>query len=57
MGTHQYASRSSSAIGRSILERLGGNKVDPEAILEAAVRQMPQVPGFPSLRMLIHYLL
>ncbi|EYB90524.1 hypothetical protein Y032_0219g2479 [Ancylostoma ceylanicum] len=42
-------SQSNASIGRSILQRLVGNNVDPEAIFSAALRQMPQVPGFPSI--------
>ncbi|WKX92879.1 hypothetical protein Q1695_010704 [Nippostrongylus brasiliensis] len=43
-------SHSSASIGRTILQRLIGNNVDPETIFGAALRQMPQVPGFPSIR-------
>ncbi|KAK6054546.1 hypothetical protein COOONC_07949 [Cooperia oncophora] len=42
-------SQSNATIGRTILQRLVGNNVDPEAIFSAALRQMPQVPGFPSI--------
>ncbi|KJH49197.1 RNB-like protein [Dictyocaulus viviparus] len=42
-------SQSSSSVGQTILHRLIGNNVDPEAIFTAALRQMPQVPGFPSV--------
>uniref|UniRef100_A0A7I4Y1S2 Ribonuclease II R domain containing protein n=1 Tax=Haemonchus contortus TaxID=6289 RepID=A0A7I4Y1S2_HAECO len=42
-------SQSNASIGRTILQRLVGNNVDPEAIFSAALRQMPQVPGFPSI--------
>ncbi|ETN70365.1 RNB-like protein [Necator americanus] len=41
--------QSNASIGRSILQRLVGNNVDPEAIFSAALRQIPQVPGFPSI--------
>ncbi|KHJ92295.1 hypothetical protein OESDEN_07818 [Oesophagostomum dentatum] len=42
-------SQSNAQLGRSILQRLVGNNVDPEAIFSEALRQMPQVPGFPSI--------
>ncbi|VDO63772.1 unnamed protein product [Heligmosomoides polygyrus] len=43
-------SQSGASIGRTILQRLIGNNVDPEAVFSAALRQVPQVPGFPSIR-------
>ncbi|KAE9420385.1 hypothetical protein Angca_009643, partial [Angiostrongylus cantonensis] len=42
-------SQSNTSVGQTILHRLIGNNVEPEAIFSAALRQMPQVPGFPSV--------
>ncbi|KAJ1358732.1 hypothetical protein KIN20_017233 [Parelaphostrongylus tenuis] len=47
--TSAESSQSNPSVGQTILHRLIGNNVDPEAIFSAALRQMPQVPGFPSL--------
>ncbi|KAJ1367144.1 hypothetical protein KIN20_027998 [Parelaphostrongylus tenuis] len=43
------SSQSNPSVGQTIMHRPIGNNVDPEAIFTAALRQMPQIPGFPSL--------